>query len=135
VLRAFLPLAALALAAGCNRPRFDTPTAAYESFARAIQKGDYEVAWSALSAGTQKTLSDRAREISAASGGSVKDDPAALFFAQGARAPLVSEIKLVREEGDGAVLAVTAAGDATREVRMVKERGGWRIDSEPALRH
>ena len=134
MLRAFLPLAALALAAGCNRPRFDTPTAAYESFARAIQKGDYEVAWSALSAGTQKTLSDRAREISAASGGSVKDDPAALFFAQGARAPLVSEIKLVREEGESAVLTVTAAG-ATREVRMVKERGGWRIDSEPALRH
>ncbi len=133
--RALLSLAVLALALGCNRPRFDTPTAAYESFARAIQKGDYDVAWSALSSNTQKLLSERAKEISAASGGSVKDDPAALFFAEGARAPQVSEIKLVREEGDGAVLAVTAAGEATREVRMVKERGGWRIDSEPALRH
>ena len=132
--RALLLLAALALAAGCNRPRFDTPLAAYQSFARAIQKGDYEVAWSALSSGTQKLLSDRAREISAASGGSVKDDPAALFFVEGARAPQLSEIKLVHEEGDSAVLAVTAAG-ATREVRMVKERGSWRIDSEPALRH
>ena len=132
--RALLPFAALALAAGCNRPHFDTPAAAYDSFARAIQKGDYQVAWSALSSGTQQLLSDRAKEISSASGGSVRDDPAALFFAEGARAPLVSEIKVVREEGDSAVLAVTAGG-TTREVRMVKERGSWRIDSEPALRH
>jgi hypothetical protein len=134
VFRALLPLAALALAAGCNRPRFDTPTAAYESFARAIQKGDYDVAWSALSSGTQRLLSDRAREISAASGGSVREDPAALFFVERVRAPPVSEIKLAREEGDSAALAVTAGG-VTREVRMVKERGGWRIDSEQALRH
>jgi hypothetical protein len=134
VFRALLPLAALALAASCNRPHFDTPTAAYESFARAIQKGDSKVAWSALSSGTQQLLSDRAREISAASGGSVRDDPAALFFAGGVPAPRVSEVKVVREEGDSAVLAVTAGG-TTREVRMVKERGSWRIDSEPALRH
>lgn len=132
VVRPFsLPLIALLLlGVGCNRPRFDTPVDAYTSFTRAVQKSEFDVAFGALSSRTQAALKTKATQISRASGGAVKDDPAALFFAEEQTPAQVTEIKLVEQDGDTALLSVKAGQDLA-QVRMVKEAGGWRIDLFP----
>src|SRR5687768_5808203 len=67
-------------ASGCSRYRWDDPVDAYNSFVLAYQRSDYKTVFSALSEGTQKRLIERAKEVSAASGGALKDDPIALLF-------------------------------------------------------
>lgn len=128
--RALWICGALALMAGCNRPNWSTPVDAYRSFLRALTKGDVNVAYGALSTPSRDLLAARAKELSTASGGSLRDDPAALFFVNAADAAAVTEITLRKQEGDRAVLAVTAPG-GVKEVNMVREAEGWRIAIEP----
>lgn len=111
----------------CNRYRWDTPEAAYASFARAVQRGEYQVAYQALSAETRQAIAVRSREISQASGGALKDDPAVLAFASGVKPTPVSEVKVVKREDQVATVAVTAGG-ATQQQRMVKEGEQWKVD-------
>lgn len=100
---------------------------AYLSFARAVQKSEYDAAWKALSEESQKLLTERAKKISSSAAGSVAEQPAALFFgAPGA--PPVKEVKLVKEEGNVAYLNVVPEQGPAQEVRMVREQGAWKLD-------
>lgn len=125
---------ALALTFACNRPNWADPVNAYLSFARAVQKSDVKTAWGALSAESQKLLTERSKEISTASGGSVAEEPAALFFALRPSAPPVKEVKLVKEEGNVAFLSVVPEQGPAQEVRMVREESGWKLDVSGLLR-
>lgn len=118
---------------GCNRPTWSTPDRAYASVARAAQKGEYDTAWSGLSDASRKGLEERSKRLAAAAGGALEDDPRALFFASSPPPPPVGEIKVVRQEEAVALLAVAAEGAPPREVRMVKEAGGWKLDMSEAL--
>jgi hypothetical protein len=120
-------LALLAVTPSCNRPRFDSPKEAYLSFTRALQKGDVAVAYGVLSADTRKELERRAKDISDASGGAVPNNPTSLFVNISQRAPSVTEVKVLKEEGKTAVLSVSA-GEKVQQVRMVKEEAGWKLD-------
>ncbi len=130
VLRTLMLCVVVALTGACNRPNWDSPVSAYQSFLRALAKGEAELAYSALSSDTRALLAKRAEEISAASGGSVRNDPAAIFFVNAAKSPAVREVTLVSQTGDQAVVSVVAGGKAS-PVRMVKEAGGWRIELSP----
>src|ERR671919_2938370 len=110
---------------GCNRPSWNTPEAAYASLARAAQKGEHELAWGALSQASRQKLEQRAKLLAAASGGALRDDPQALVFGSVPPAQPVEEIKVLRKDDRVAVLAIMGGG-TSREVRMVKEEGGWK---------
>ena len=116
----------MALAA-CDKPRGSSPVDAYTSFSKAAQHGDYKAAYAALSQPTQKRLAARSKEISSASGGAIKDDPAALAFSGTTRPEPLTEVKLVREDADRCVLAAAARG-SSQQVVMVREQEGWKVD-------
>ena len=126
-----LLLAALLLAA-CNQPRYDTPVSAYQSFHRLVQRHEYEQAWEALSQPSRQALAERSRALAEASQGSVKDDPVAFFFTNATRLPDVTDVTLLSEEGDRAVVRVLGPAGAS-EVRMVREPSGWRLDLTGSL--
>jgi hypothetical protein len=99
---------------------------AYKSFVRAVHKGDSKTAFAALSNQAQSTLRQRAKEISAASGGAIKDEPEALLIPSSAPREPLSEVKLQRQDGNRAV--ITAAAGNRLQVPMVRESGAWKID-------
>jgi len=119
-------LAALSLSS-CDKSRGGSPVDAYTSFSRAAQRGDAKAAYALLSSRTQQKLAARAKEISAASGGAIKDEPAALAFSGAPRPELLSEVKLLRQAGDQATLEAKAGG-RTAQITMLKEKSGWKVD-------
>jgi hypothetical protein len=119
---------------GCNRPTWSTPDGAYASFARAVKKGEYNLAWGALSHASRTALENRAKELAAASGGALEDDPKALFFGSPEQPQPIRTIEVVGEEGDVARLSVTPEAGPPREVRMLKESGAWKLDVSHALK-
>ena len=125
--RLALTISALTVLTACDRSRADGPAEAYTSFSKAVQRGDWKAAYSALSQETQQRLATRAREIAAASAGAIKDDPASLAFSSAPRPEPLTEVKVVRQDGDRAVLVATAAGH-TQQVSMVRENNAWKID-------
>lgn len=118
---------AVAFAAGCRGPRWDTPEGAYASFSQALQRRDYRTAYEALSEKTRSLIAERAKELSSASGGAVREEPALLAFAQEVKPAPLTQAKLVREEAGSATVEATA-GDRTQEIRMVKEGDRWKVD-------
>ncbi len=126
-------LVALLPVLGCKGARWDTPEAAYTTFAQAVLKGDAKVAYEGLSEATRKEIEARSKEIAAASQGSVRDDPVLLTFAVGSRPRLVTRVKRLKLEGAVATVAVTA-GDETREQRLVDEGGRWKVDLTEILK-
>jgi len=119
-------LAALSLAA-CDKARGGSPADAYLSFSRAVQRGDAKAAYALLSSRTQQKLAARTKEISAASGMAIKDDPAALAFSGAPRPDPLNEVKLVGQDGDRATLEVKAGG-RSEQITMLKETSGWKVD-------
>ncbi|MBJ6759382.1 hypothetical protein JGU66_01320 [Myxococcaceae bacterium JPH2] len=124
---------------GCSVGQPDTPMKAYRTFHGHAQRGlsqrdeqDLQKAYAALSQGTQQTLAKRAQQVSEASGGTVKPEPLALFFANVPPPPDVTEVSLVRQEGDEATVLVRSSG-GTSEVRMVREPSGWKVDLSASL--
>jgi hypothetical protein len=130
-----MPLLWLLLLAlgGCNRPRFDTPQNAYTSFHRLVQRREFEKAYNALSKPTQEALTTRVQAVAQASGGAVKPEPQALFFANVAPVSDVTGVTLLREEGDVAMLRVLSSSNHSSEVRMVREASGWKVDLAASL--
>ena len=127
-----------ALLPACSAPRHDTPVNAYRSFHAAAQAAAQDprkaaAAFATLSEPTRKALEARASAASEASGGALRNEPAALLFANAKVAPGVPDVQLVREEGDAATVRV-ASSAGTREVRMVRESAGWRVDLTDSLR-
>ena len=119
-------LAALSLAA-CDKARGGSPADAYMSFSRAAQRGDAKAAYALLSSRTQQKLAARTKEISAASGTAIKDDPAALAFSGAPRPDPVNEVKVLNQAGDRATLEVQAGG-RTERLTMLNEKSGWKVD-------
>lgn len=113
--------------AACDKPRGGSPVDAYASFARAAQRGDAKAAYALLSLRAQQQLARGAKDVSSASGGAINDDPAALAFSAAPRPEPVTEVKLISESGDQAMLAVKAGG-RTAQVKMVKEQSVWKVD-------
>ncbi len=120
-------------AAACSKPRWDSPVDAYHSFSRAVQKGDHQAAYARLSAETQQLLKARAQQLSQASGGAIKDDPAALVFSTPERAPPLTEVTLGSQDGDRAILNASS-GNLSAQIRMVREPGGWKVELSDAIR-
>jgi hypothetical protein len=127
------PLLVLALLAlgGCKRP--DTPVNAYTSFHEQLKKGEYKKAYGALSQATRDTLTARTQAMKDASGGTVKAEPYELLFTNSAPPSDVTDVTLVREEGDVATVRVLSSGQA-HEVRLVHEPSGWKIDLSDSLK-
>jgi hypothetical protein len=115
---------------GCHRQ--DTPQGAYKVFHDKVRKGELREAWAVLSKPTQDALTERARAVGEASGGTEKPEPLALFFANVPPPPDVTEVSLVREEGDKATVLVRSPA-SSHEVRMVREPSGWKVDLSASL--
>jgi hypothetical protein len=131
-LPALLVLALLALG-GCGKSGFDTPQNAYTSFHAQVQRGEFKKAYGALSQATRDLLTARAQAMKEASGGNVKAEPYELLFMNSAPPSDVTEITLVREEGGVATVRVVSSGQA-REVRLVREPSGWKVDLSDSLK-
>ena len=129
----FVAVACLALI-GCNRPTWSTPDGAYALLVGAVKKGDYKVAWDALSEASKRAIEERSKALAAASGGALEDDPQALFFGSGEQPQPAQKIEVVREEGEVAVISVTPDEGPPRDLRMVKESGGWKLDVSDLLK-
>jgi hypothetical protein len=120
-------LMVVGLLAACPGPGVDTPEAAYAAFAQAQQRGNSKAAYERLSEATRRAIEARSKEISAASGGSIRDEPALLTFATGAKPLPVTEVKVMKVEGDTATILAVADG-TSREVKLVREAGRWKVD-------
>ncbi len=115
---------------GCNRQ--NTPQKAYTFFLEQVRKGDEKKAWEVLSQPTREALEAKAKAVGAAAGGAEQPEPMEFFFANVPPPPAVTEVSLVREEGDEATVLVRSPG-RTHEVRMVREPSGWKVDLSASL--
>ncbi|HLM43934.1 MAG TPA: hypothetical protein VK458_08705 [Myxococcaceae bacterium] len=128
-----MPLLLVLLAlGGCNRPSYETPVKTYQTFHRAVQYGEYKVAYASLSQPTQEALQARAKTVADASGGTVKADPVAFFFANVPLPADVTEVTLLSEEGDAAKVSVVSSTGKS-QVQMVREPSGWKVDLTESL--
>jgi hypothetical protein len=130
-----MPLLVLALLAlgGCGKNQFTTPQNAYTSFHEHVKRGEYKKAYAALSQGTRDALTARAKTLKESTGGKVDEEPYELLFMNSAPPSDVTDITLVREERDVATVRVLSSGQA-REVRMVREASGWKVDLSDSLK-
>jgi hypothetical protein len=130
-----MPLLVLALLAlgGCKKAQFDTPQNAYTSFHDMVQRQAFKEAYAALSQKTRDALTARAKALKETSGGKADAEPHELLFMNSAPPADVTEITVVREEGDEATVRVLSSGQA-REVRMVREASGWKVDLSDSLK-
>ena len=117
---------------GCNRPSYETPVRAYQTFLRSVQRGDEKTAYATLSKPTQDALQTRAQSVAQASSGAVKADPIAFFLSNIPPPTDVAEVMLASEEGDVARVSVVSSG-VTKQVQMVRETSGWKIDLTQSL--
>ncbi|WP_434382720.1 hypothetical protein [Melittangium boletus] len=118
--------------AGCNRPSYETPVRAYQTFLRSVQRGDEKTAYATLSQASQDALLARAQAVAQASSGTVKADPLAFFLSNIPPPADVAEVTLAGESGDTAKVSVVSSG-VTRQVQMVREPSGWKIDLTQSL--
>ena len=124
-------LAALALLAAfpACQVRDLPPDAAYRALVRAVADRDEAAAWELLSSATQARLVARARTAAAEAPGVVSPEARSLLAGDAALSVLPPRAITVLEAGaDRAVLRVEAPAAETRDVVVVRERGGWRID-------
>ena len=129
-----MPLLVLALLAlgGCGKTQFATPKDAYTSFHEHVKRGEYKLAYAALSQGTREALTARAQALKEASGGKMDAEPYELLFMKSAPPSDVTDI-VVREEGDVATVRMLSSGQP-REVRLVREASGWKVDLLDSLK-
>lgn len=117
----------LAGATDCRPSQEESPVNAYNSFTEALRKGDLKTAYGYLSTETRRAIEQHTQAVSDASGGVVKGDPATWVFGGVGKAPPLTEVKLLNQDG-GAATVRAAAGSFARNVTMVRERTGWKVD-------
>ena len=122
----------VAAVGGCQRPKWDTPVDAFRTFQASLKRGDGKAAWEGLSRDTRGRIEARLRAVAKASGGAVPEDAASAALATGLKTEPVGEVSLKETSGDTAVLRVQVK-DQTREQRMVREEGKWRLDLLPLM--
>jgi hypothetical protein len=130
-MRLSLPLLALLALAGCHRS--DSPEKAYTAFHEHVKKQQFKQAYEALSQASRDAMAARTRAVQEASGGTLKAEPQELLFANSVPPTDVPEVTLVSQEGDVATVRVVSSGQ-TREVRLVREASGWKIDLSESLK-
>jgi hypothetical protein len=128
----------LASSSWCGTPAAakppDEPVDAYLAFVRSVRKGDVKQAYGQLSTDTRALLEMRAEVLSTASGGTLKKDPAALFFTAGPQQGAdVDEVKLVNRTDTRATVNAKA-GKQEKVIALVKEADGWKVDLTEQLR-
>jgi hypothetical protein len=123
-----------ALLAACERPRWDRPDEAYKAFSQALRKGEVQAAYGALSADTKKVIEARSKAVSEASGGSVKDEPMLMVFASGYKPLPQGDLKVLKEEGQSAVVEIAFDGGATQTQLMTKEGDRWTVNLTEAFK-
>jgi len=99
-------LAGIACLAACRPAGEETPEGAYRSFVAAANKGQERAAFARLTSASQEVLKGQLLGVSAASGGSMREDAPALVF-RGGRAPPISDVHLLKKEQDRATVSVT----------------------------
>ncbi|HEU4385381.1 MAG TPA: hypothetical protein VFR85_17985 [Anaeromyxobacteraceae bacterium] len=120
---------ALALAACARDPG---PEAAYRSLAKAVAERDADKAWSLLSQASQKRLDALAREAAARAPGVVAPSGRQLLLGDASlTARPLSRVEVASQDGDRAVLRVEEEGRPPRQVTMVREARGWRVELPP----
>lgn len=125
-------LAVAVLGAGCDRPAEGSPEAAWHRFALALRRGDARAAYAGLSRETRALAETRARQISEASKGLVKNEPALMLFQAGTRPAPPGRVTVVEVAPTSAVLEVT--GEAgTQRVKLVKDGEQWLVDLSQTL--
>ena len=112
--------------AGCRAAREETPETAYRAFAAAANKSDDAVAFARLTTGSQQAVRDRLARLSAASGGSLRDDAASLMF-RGGRGSTITTVQVLKKVQDSATVAVST-GERTQEVTLRREGSEWRVE-------
>jgi len=116
----------------CRPAQEHNPVAAYNTFVEALRKGDLNGAYRQLSTPTREAVEKRAAEIAAASGGALKPEPANLIFGGGGRAQPLTELTLISQNGGSATVRASA-GSFARNIPMVRESSGWKVDLTPWL--
>jgi hypothetical protein len=126
-----LVLALLALG-GCNRGA-PPPVEVYKDFHAKVQQQQYKEAYAVLSTPTRTAIDARVQKLKEASGGTLKHEPHEVFFVNSVPPADVTEVTLVSEEAAVATVRVVSSGKS-REVRMVREASGWKIDLSDTLK-
>jgi hypothetical protein len=122
-----LLLAVLALVPACQRDL--PPDATYRALVRAMAERDEEAAWDLLSDATRKRLTERAAVAAAAAPGVVTAGARAMLAGDAPLAVLPpTSIAVVQAGPEKAVLRVEVPGSGPRDVVLLRERGGWRVD-------
>ncbi|MGO9830763.1 MAG: hypothetical protein ACLPJH_11545 [Myxococcaceae bacterium] len=119
-------LAYLVCLAACGGAREETPEASYRAFAAAANKGEDAVAFARLTTASQQAIRDRLAGLSAASGGSLREDAAGLVF-RGGRASPITAVQLLKKERDRATVAVSTR-EQTQELTLRREGSEWRVE-------
>jgi hypothetical protein len=119
-------LAAVVWLAACRPAVEDTPEAAYRAFAAAANQGEDKAAFDRLTSASQQALTRQLAGLSAASGGSMREDASALVF-RGGRGPPITDVRLLKKDQDRATVAVTAH-EQRREVNLQREGAVWRVE-------
>ena len=124
------PLGLLLSLAACARE--PGPEAAYRSLAKAVAERDADKAWSLLSRDSQKRLEALARQAAAQAPGVVSPSARQLLLGDASLAarPL-AQLTVASQDGDRAVLRVEEQGRPPRQVTMVREGRGWRVELPP----
>lgn len=129
-MRRFAALALALAAATCARD--PGPEATYRSLAKAVAERDADRAWSLLSRESQKRLDALAREAAARAPGVVPAGGRQLLLGDASLAARPLElVELLSQEGDRAVLRVKEAGRPSRQVTLLRQAGGWRVELPP----
>jgi hypothetical protein len=130
VMRRLATLALAVASTACSRD--PGPEAAYRSLVKAVAERDADGAWSLLSRDSQKRLDALAREAAARAPGVVPPSGRPLLLGDAALASRPLElVEVASQEGDHAVLRVKEEGRPPREVSLVRQAGGWRVELPP----
>lgn len=117
----------------CERPAARRPEElAYQAFAEAVRRGDSAAAWGTLSQRTRQLMEAKAKVVSEASAGVVKDEPALMLFQSGTRPSPAGEVRVLESDGGTAVIEVSVSGRPHRVV-MVRESDRWMVDLSDVL--
>lgn len=120
-------LGLLGLAACAKPPPVQGPEGSYRLFAEAVRRGDAQAAWGSLSDRTRAQATARAKTISEASHGLIKNEPALMLLQTGTKPGPVGEVSVLVTDGGTAMLEVGPESRRTR-VQMVYEASHWTVD-------
>lgn len=129
------------LVAACQKAPPTTPDGTFRVFSDTVRKQDAKTAFTMLSDKSRALLTERSKTLSAASKGTIKEEPALLSFLSPRRAsPLVSvsvakaddakaelDVKLCNQPLDASG-ACPAGADVQERVTMVKEAQRWAVE-------